>query len=105
IGVAEQLHRDLRFDGVHFLNAKPTGIQFLRDSTFHDVVFDNTPNPWVVTGSTGLSFTGTTTQTSVSTDAAGGPSWAAGSALTASGVNDTSVTLAWPAAADNAAVA
>jgi exo-poly-alpha-galacturonosidase len=105
IGVAEQLHQDLHFDGVHFLNAKPTSIQFLRDSTFHDVVFDTTPNPWGITGSTGLSFTGATTQTPVSLDAAGTPSWAAGSTLSATAVTDTSATLSWPAAADNAAVA
>jgi exo-poly-alpha-galacturonosidase len=105
IGVADQLHHDLHFDGVRFLNAKPTSIQFLRDSTFRDVVFDNTPNPWVIGNSTGLSFTGTTTQTPVSTDAAGRPSWAAGSALSATAVADTSATLNWPAAADNSPVA
>ena len=105
LGVADQLHQGLHFDGVRFLNAKPTSISFLRDSTFHDVVFDNTPNPWVISNSTGLSFSGTTTQTAVSTDAAGRPSWAAGSALSASGVTDTSATLTWPAAADDTAVA
>jgi len=103
-GVADQLHQDLDFDGVRFLNAKPTSIQFLRDSTFHDVVFDHTPSPWVIASSTGLSFTGTTTQSPVSLDATGRPSWAASSALTATAVTDTSVTLSWTAAADNVAV-
>jgi exo-poly-alpha-galacturonosidase len=105
IGVAQKLHQGLHFDDVTFLNAKPTSIQFLRDSTFRDVVFDNTPNPWVITNSTGLSFTGTTTQTPVTLDAAGSPSWAAGSTLTAPAVTNTSATLTWPAAADNVAVA
>lgn len=105
IGVADQLHQGLDFDNVTFLNARPTSIQFLRDSTFHDVVFDNTPNPWVITSSTGLSFTGTTTQTPVSADATGRPSWTAGSTLTATAVTDTSATLTWPAAADDTAVA
>lgn len=105
IGVADQLHQDLHFDGVRFLNSKPTSIQFLRDSTFHDVVFDNTPDPWVIANSTGLSFTGTTTQTPVTVDAARRPSWPAGSMLSATAVTDTSATLAWPAAADNVAVA
>jgi exo-poly-alpha-galacturonosidase len=105
LGVAEQLHQDLRFDGVTFLSAKPTSIQFLRDSSFHDVVFDSTPNPWVIASSTGLSFTGTTTQTAASRDAMGRPSWPAGSALTASAVTGTSATLTWPAASDDTAVA
>jgi exo-poly-alpha-galacturonosidase len=105
IGVAQQLHQGLHFDHVTFLNAKPTSIQFLRDSTFHDVLFDNTPNPWVITSSTGLSFTGATTQTPVSVDAAGRPTWPAGSTLTASAVTNASATLTWPAAADNVAVA
>jgi exo-poly-alpha-galacturonosidase len=105
LGVAQQLHQDLRFDDVTFLNAKPTSIQFLRDSTFRDVVFDNTPNPWVISSSTGLSFTGTTTQSPVSLDAMGRPHWAAGSALTASSVTNTSAALTWPAASDDTAVA
>jgi exo-poly-alpha-galacturonosidase len=105
VGVAQQLHQDLQFDDVTFLTAKPASIQFLRDSTFHDVVFDNTPNPWAIASSTGLSFTGTTTQSPVSIDAAGQPSWAEGSALSTTAVTNTSVTLAWPAASDNVAVA
>lgn len=105
IGVADQLHQDLHFDGVRFLSARPTSITFLRDSSLHDVVFDSTPNPWVIANSTGLTFTGTTTQTPVAVDASAGPSWAAGSALSAAAVTDTSATLTWPAATDNAAVA
>jgi len=105
IGVADQLHTNLRFDDVRFINAKPTSLQFLKDSTFHDVVFDNTPNPWVIGNSTGLRFTGTTTQTPVAVDAAAAPSWAADSALSAGAVTDTSAALSWPAAADNTAVA
>ncbi|HXM59073.1 MAG TPA: fibronectin type III domain-containing protein, partial [Candidatus Dormibacteraeota bacterium] len=105
IGVADQLHQDLHFDDVRFLNAKPTSITFLRDSSFRDVVFDNTPNPWVITNSTGLSFTGTTTQTAVTADATSAPTWAAGSALTAGAVADTTAALTWPAAADRTAVA
>jgi exo-poly-alpha-galacturonosidase len=103
-GVADQPHERLHFDDVRFLNAHPTNIQFLRDSTFHDVVFDNTPNPWVIANSSGLSFTGATTTSVVTADAAGAPRWPHGSALTATSVSDTSVTLSWPAAADRTAV-
>jgi exo-poly-alpha-galacturonosidase len=105
IGVFDQPHTDLHFDNVRFLNAKPTSIDWLTNTTFNNVVFDNTPNPWVVKDSTGLSFTGTTTVTGVSTDATAGPSWSAGSALAASTVDDVSATLSWPAASDNVAVA
>jgi exo-poly-alpha-galacturonosidase len=105
VGVAEQPHQDLHFDGVRFLNARPAAIQFLRDSSFHDVVFDSTPNPWAIANSTGLTFTGTTTQTPVSVDAAARPSWPAGSVLSASGVTSSSASLAWSAARDNVAVA
>jgi exo-poly-alpha-galacturonosidase len=104
IGVFDQLHERLRFDDVRFIRTRPANLQFLRDSTFHDVVFDATPNPWAISGSTGLSFTGTTTQTPVAVDASAAPSWPAGSALSASAVTGTSAALAWPAAADNAAV-
>jgi exo-poly-alpha-galacturonosidase len=105
IGVAEQLHQGLHFEDVRFLNARPASIQFLRDSSFHDVVFDNTPNPWVISNSTGLSFTGTTSQTQVSIDASASPTWPTASVLSAAGVSSTSATLAWPAAHDNVAVA
>src|SRR5207302_3230566 len=105
IGVADQLHQDLRFDDVRFLNAKPTSITWLRDSSFRDVVFDNTPNPWAITSSTGLSFSGTTTQTPVTADASAKPAWAAGSALTAAAVTDTTAALSWQAASDTSAVA
>jgi len=105
IGVSDQPHTQLHFDDVRFLNAKPTSIQYLTDSTFHDVVFDNTAQPWVIGNATGLSFTGSTTQTGVSTDASATPSWPAGSALTVGPATDTSVTLSWPAAADNVGVA
>ena len=63
------------YTGVRFRNAKPTSITYLRDSSFRDVTFDNTANPWVITNSTGLSFTGTTTADAVSRDASAGPQW------------------------------
>jgi exo-poly-alpha-galacturonosidase len=105
IGVAEQPHQDLSFDNVRFLRAKPTSIQFLRDSSFRDVVFDTTPNPWVIASSAGLAFTGTTTQTPVTADASAKPDWPDGATLSATAVTATSVALAWPAATDSVAVA
>jgi exo-poly-alpha-galacturonosidase len=105
IGVADQPHQDLRFDDVRFLSARPTSIQWLRDSSFHDVVFETTPNPWAIANSTGLSFTGSTTATAVTADAAARPKWPSGSALSATAVHGTSVTLTWPVASDDTAVA
>jgi exo-poly-alpha-galacturonosidase len=104
IGVPDQYHQDLHFTDVRFINAKPTAMSYLRDSSFTDVVFDNTPNPWVVTNSTGLSFRGTTTATPVTTDASAGPAWPAHAAPAAS-ATATTATLSWPAASDNVAVA
>jgi exo-poly-alpha-galacturonosidase len=104
IGVLAKDHADLHFSNVRFIQAEPTDISYLKDSSFHNVVFDNTPNPWVIAHSTGLSFTGDTTTTAVTADAAAGPGWPAGSSLTTA-TSDTTATLSWPAAADNAAVA
>lgn len=105
LGVPDQYHRRLRFDDVHFLDAHPASIAYLRDSSFHDVVFDRTPDPWAVTGSTGLRFTGRTTATAVTADAARGPAWPRRASLTATAVTDTTVALAWPAATDPTAIA
>ncbi|MFL6076777.1 MAG: fibronectin type III domain-containing protein [Mycobacteriales bacterium] len=105
LGVPDRYHRRLRFDDVHFLDAHPASIAYLRDSTFHDVVFDRTPEPWAVTSSTGLRFTGRTTATAVTADAARGPAWPRGASLTATAVTGTAATLAWPAATDPTAVA
>jgi exo-poly-alpha-galacturonosidase len=102
--VPDQPHQDLHFDRVRFINARPTSIRYLRDSTFNDVVFDNTADPWVIKDSGGLRFTGTTTVSAVSADAAAGPRWPAGAELDAT-AGAGSVTLHWPAAADNAGVA
>jgi exo-poly-alpha-galacturonosidase len=103
IGVPDQYHQGLHFTDVRFLHAKPTAISYLRDSTFTDVVFDNTPNPWVITNSTGLSFRGAGTTTPVSVDAAAGPAWPSGAAATVS-LDGTAATVGWPAASDNVAV-
>lgn len=101
-GVVDRPDTDLHFDDVHFINAKQTNITFLNHATFHDVVFDHTPNPWVISESSALSFTGTTTATTVTTDAAAAPHWPSGPQATAT---DTTVALTWPAATDNVGVA
>jgi len=102
-GVFDRYHQRLRFDGVRFINAKPAVISYLRASSFTDVSFDHTPDPWVITHSTGLRFSGSTVSTPVTIDAGAGPVWPAGSALTATPAA-TSATLGWDAATDNAAV-
>jgi exo-poly-alpha-galacturonosidase len=100
-GVPGRPHTDLRFDDVHFLQAKPTAITYLEGATFHDVVFDQTPDPWAISESATLSFPGTTTATAATTDAAGSPRWPASPQATAT---DTTATLTWPGATDNVAV-
>jgi exo-poly-alpha-galacturonosidase len=103
VGVAGGEHRDLHFTGVRFLNAQPTSITYLINSSFRDVTFDHTADPWVISNSTGLSMSGTTTSDPMSNDASAGPRWPAGAAVTAT-ATDTSATLSWPAASDNVAV-
>src|SRR5207248_424920 len=97
IGVPAKDHADLHFSNVRFIQAKPADISYLRDSSFRNVVFDNTTDPWVITHSTGLSFSGDTTATAVTADASAGPGWAAGSRVTTS-AGDTTATLSWPPA-------
>ncbi|WP_203919403.1 fibronectin type III domain-containing protein [Rugosimonospora africana] len=104
IGVPDRYHQGLHFTDVEFLHANPASIAYLRDSTFTGVVFDNTPNPWVITNSTGLTFRGGSTATPVSVDASAGPAWPRGATLTAS-ATATTATLSWPAASDDTAVA
>jgi exo-poly-alpha-galacturonosidase len=104
IGVPAMDHADLHFSHVRFIEAEPADISYLKDSSFHDVVFDNTPNPWAIAHSAGLSFSAGTTTTPVTADAAAGPRWPAGSRLTTV-ASDTTAALSWPAATDNAAVA
>jgi exo-poly-alpha-galacturonosidase len=98
-GVAQQPHTRLHFDGVDFRSARPASIQYLTDSTFHDVVFERIAEPWQLQNSTGLSFTGTTTRTGVTADAAAKPSWPSGSWLTGS-ATDTTATLSWTPATE-----
>jgi exo-poly-alpha-galacturonosidase len=97
-GVPGVPHTNLRFDDVHFLRAKPTSISYLEHATFHDVVFDQTPDPWTISESAALSFTGATTATA---DAAVSPQWTDSPRATAT---DTTATLTWQAATDNVAV-
>jgi exo-poly-alpha-galacturonosidase len=105
VGVADQPHQNLNFRNVRFLKAKASKISYLKNSSFTNVRYDATANPWVVTKSSGLVFDGGTTTTTVTTDAASGPVWAAGSALSASATTNVATTLTWPAATDNVAVA
>jgi len=100
-GVLGRPHTNLRFDDVHFHRAKPTSITYLDHATFHDVVFDQTPDPWAISESANLHFTGTTTATAVTSDAAGSPHWPARPRAT---VTDTTATLTWQPATDNLAV-
>jgi exo-poly-alpha-galacturonosidase len=104
LGVPDGVHGDLHFTDVRFINARPTSIQYLRDSSFTDVVFDNTPDPWQIGNSSGLTFGGRSTATRVTVDASARPAWPGGAALAAT-ADDTSATLRWPAATDNVAVA
>ncbi|WP_169739909.1 fibronectin type III domain-containing protein [Actinospica robiniae] len=93
----------LHFSDVTFLNATPASLSYLKDSSFQNVVYRNTLDPWQITNSSGLAFTGTTTATTTTQDAGGVPVWPRGASLTAA-ASATSVDLAWPAASDNVGI-
>ena len=103
VGVFDRYHQRLHFDRVRFLRANPTAITYLKDSSFTDVTFDRTPDPWVITHSTGLRFAGRTTTSPVTVDASNRPEWPIGSAFSAT-TTATSADLGWTAARDDTAV-
>ncbi len=103
VGAADAYDRNLRFDDVQFVHAKQASLNYLSGSVFHDVVFADLTSPWKIANSTGLSFTGTTTASAVTTDAQQVPAWPAGAALRAT-ADDTTATLTWPAASDDTGV-
>jgi len=103
IGVFDRYHQRLHFNGVRFLRAKPAVITYLKDSSFNDVTFDTTADPWAITHSTGLRFTGSTVATPVTVNASAVPRWPVGRVLTAASTS-TSAELNWTAATDDTAV-
>lgn len=103
VGIDGQAHRDIHFENVRFLRGTKTSISQLQDSSFDNVVFDDVADPWVIKDSRDLVFTGGTTQTAVSRDAAQAPQWPAAAQLSAA-PSGTGVRLSWPAATDNTAV-
>src|SRR5665647_1385497 len=103
-GIDGQAHREIHFKNVHFLHGTKTSISELQGSSFEDVVFDDVADPWVITDSRNLVFTGGTTQTTVSQDAGQAPRWPVSATLSAAPW-DTAVRVSWPAATDNTAVA
>lgn len=103
VGVADEPHQGLHFSNVRFLRANPASLAYLKDSSFTDVVFDTTADPWKITNSSGLTFGDGTTATVVSADAATAPSWPADATMTTTAA-DASATLSWPAASDDTGV-
>ncbi|MEN3309316.1 MAG: exo-poly-alpha-galacturonosidase [Micromonosporaceae bacterium] len=104
LGVAGAAHGNLRLSDVRFLHARPASIRYLSGASFHDVVYMTTPDPWSISDSTGLVFSGTTTVSATTADAGQGPRWP-DARLAVSGVDDVSATLSWTPATDNAGVA
>ncbi|MGC3962431.1 MAG: glycoside hydrolase family 28 protein [Rhodocyclaceae bacterium] len=63
LGYAETFHENVLFDTVKVTNAKPTSISRLKNSTFQNMTITNwgaTASPWVISNSTGLTFTNVT---------------------------------------------
>jgi len=103
-GIDGQAHRDIHFRDVRFRHGTKTTISQLQDSTFEDVIFDDVVDPWLITDSRTLVFSGGTTQSATSTDAGQAPRWPASAQLSAA-PSGQGVQLSWPAATDNTAVA
>lgn len=56
-GLKDACHTDIHFENVSFKNTKSAKIDYMTNSTFKNVTFDNSlKNPWLVTNSEGLSF-------------------------------------------------
>jgi exo-poly-alpha-galacturonosidase len=104
LGVPGAAHSDLRLSDVRFLHARPASLRYLSGASFQDVVYETTPDPWSISASTGLAFTGTSTASATTVDAGQGPRWP-GVRGAVSGVDGGSATLAWTPATDNAGIA
>lgn len=103
-GTPDGYHENINFENVRFLNAKQAKIDYMKNSTFKNVVFDNNKEPWKITNSTGLTFDKDTTQNEASLDAGKAPVWPEKSALTVAETDETSAVLSWTPAQDNVAV-
>lgn len=56
-GLKDSCHTDIHFEDVSFKNTKQAKIDYMTNSTFKNVTFDNNlKDPWNVTNSEGLSF-------------------------------------------------
>lgn len=61
-GVSDGFDENIHFENVKFSNVKPAKIDYMKNSSFSKVTFENmTSNPWVITNSIGLSFDKDTT--------------------------------------------
>lgn len=104
-GNANGYHENINFENVRFIHGKPALLDYMKNSSFKNVVFDNTEEPWKITNSTGLTFDKKTTQNTVSLDAESAPIWSAASSVTADQIGEISVVVSWSGATDNASVA
>lgn len=105
-GLKDAYHEGIHFENVSFKNTPPTNISYMKNSSFKNVTFDSAiKDPWVIKNSTGLTFEGNTTSTSVSKDAATAPTWNSDSKLEVASTDDTSITLNWSGATDDTNVA
>lgn len=57
VGTNDGFDENINFENVKFYNAKPTKIDYMKNSSFCNVTFEKmTSNPWVITNSFGLFF-------------------------------------------------
>lgn len=104
VGVDGAPHTRLHFDHVTFRNTETADLDHLTGSSFADVTLGGPADPWKIQHSSGLSFTGGTTTSPVTADAAAAPAWGSGAAPTTTAA-DTAITVSWPKAQDDTAVA
>ncbi|WP_222429924.1 fibronectin type III domain-containing protein [Paenibacillus cremeus] len=95
-GTSDAPHEDIHFTNVSFNNTPATSINYLKNSSFINVVFTNVQKgvaPWVYTNTTNTLILNDTTA----------PSWNSGT-LTSSNVTSNSLSLSWSSASDNVGV-
>ncbi|WP_277668659.1 pectinesterase family protein [Caproiciproducens galactitolivorans] len=106
-GLPEKSHNQIQFRNVIFKNTKPASIRYFENGLFENVVFDShIKDPWDIQNANGLKFTGKTTMTDVSKNAAQPPVWKSGAALKTTNVSNDTVSLYWQEsdASDNTGV-
>ncbi len=89
-------HTNINFENITFKGTQPAILDYMSNSTFKNVIFDSAiKNPWQITHSTQLQFSGNTTMTDVSRNANKIPAWDETGKLKVTGISSAFATISW----------